>query len=787
MKRLAVSAWIGLGLTGLVVSAAVLLYFASPARRALAGSKSCRECHQQFYELWSTSNHGLAMQPYTDEFANQNLTPSSTPVRIGKNTYVPCIRTNEGWILEENPDGRMRHRIVHVMGGRNIYYFLTPTERGRLQTLPIAYDVRTKEWFDTAASGVRHFPGAESDAPLHWTDPAYTFNTSCYSCHVSQLAKNYDLSTDTYRTIWAEPGINCESCHGPGQEHVEVCRSAKEDQTPEDLRIISTKRFSAEQTNAMCNSCHAKMSPVSASFEPGDRFYDHFDLITLEHPDFYPDGRDLGENYTMTTWLMSPCVKSGQLDCTHCHTSSGRYRFRNVKNPNASCLPCHQDKVENVTDHTHHDANSTGSECVSCHMPTTEFARMTRSDHSMRPPMPAATLKFKSPNACNLCHEDEDASWADDYVRKWHQKDYQHPVLEQASLVDEARRGNWDRLEAILEYISSKSRDEIVTTSLLRLLSGCESQAKWPVIIKVLQKDASPLVRAAATQALDGYVTAESVRALAEATNDKYRLVRVRAATALSAIGVEQLPSEYQTPVRHATTELLEALGAHPDDYASHYNLGNFHMRRLDHEKALTSYQTAIKLRPDFLPPYVNIAFVHNSMGRNDKAEASFRKAIALDPNNAALHLNLGMLLGEMKRPKDAEKAFRAALTADPNAAAAAYNLGVLLASDQPSESLRWCRNAYLLRPDEGRYGYTYAFYLFQGGTVEQAITVLADMISRNVPYGDAYALLATIHVKRGEPDKAIDVYSSAYRNTKLTQQEREYFKEITRRLKQGP
>jgi tetratricopeptide (TPR) repeat protein len=673
------------------------------------------------------------------------------------------------------------------MGGRNIYYFLTLMERGRLQTLPLAYDVRAEEWFDTVASGVRHFPDAGSDAPLHWIDPAYTFNTSCYSCHVSQLAKNYDLKTDTYRTTWAEPGINCEACHGPGQEHVDVCRSAKADQVPDDLRIISTKSFSAGQTNAMCNSCHAKLSPVSASFKPGDRYFDYFDLITLEHPDFYPDGRDLGENYTMTGWLMSPCVKTGQLDCTHCHTSSGRYRFKNANNPNAACLPCHQERVENVTDHTHHDEDSTGSQCVACHMPTTAFARMTRSDHSMRPPMPAATLKFKSPNACNICHDDKDAVWADEYVRKWHKKDYQRSVLEQASFVDKARRGNWERLEAILEYIGSQDRDEVVATSLLRLLSGCESQTRWPVVIQVLREDASPLVRAAAAQTLDGYVTAESIRALAKATNDEYRLVRVRAATALSGISIEQLPSEYQTSFKHATIELLEALGAHPDDYASHYNLGNFHMRRFDQEKALASYQTAIQLRPDFVPPYVNIAFVHNSMGHNDKAESSFCKAIALDPNNAAVHLNLGMLFGEMKRPKDAERAFRAALRADPNLAVAAYNLGVLLASNQSSESLQWCRKAYMLRPEEGRYGYTYAFYLFQKGAVEQAMTVLTDMVRRNVPSGDAYALLVTIHLQRGEPDKAFEVYSSAYRNTKLSQQERESFRVAAHRLKQGP
>jgi hypothetical protein len=62
-----------------------------------------------------------------------------------------------------------------------------------------------KEWFDTAASGIRHFPGTERDQPVSWLDPAYTFNTSCHSCHVSQLAINYDLKTDTYATTWAEP------------------------------------------------------------------------------------------------------------------------------------------------------------------------------------------------------------------------------------------------------------------------------------------------------------------------------------------------------------------------------------------------------------------------------------------------------------------------------------------------------------------------------------------------------------------------------------------------------
>ena len=51
---------------------------------------------------------------------------------------------------------------------------------------------------------------------------------------------------------------------------------------------------------------------------------------------------------------MSPCAKSGKLDCLHCHTSSGRYRFKAEDKANQACMPCHEKQVDNATEHTHH-------------------------------------------------------------------------------------------------------------------------------------------------------------------------------------------------------------------------------------------------------------------------------------------------------------------------------------------------------------------------------------------------------------------------------------------------
>ncbi len=692
------------------------------APEGFAGSRSCQECHSKFYELWSTSHHGLAMQPYTPELAKSKLTPQTNEVVAGKYRFLADIQ--KGLVMERDPEGEKRYPIVQVMGGKNVFYFLTPLERGRLQVLPVAYDVRRREWFDTTASAMRHF-GDRRDEALYWKERPLTFNTSCFGCHVSQLSKNYDLKGDSYHTTWAEPGINCETCHGPSAGHVQLFRELPTNQpAPADIKLIVLSKLTTEQRNATCAPCHAKMSPVTMNFAPGDRYFDHFDLVGFEHADFYPDGRDLGENYTYTQWRLSPCAKSGQLDCIHCHTSSGRYRFKDPAKANDACLPCHAARVADAPAHTHHKAGTPGNECISCHMPMTEFARMLRSDHSMRPPTPATTLLYNSPNACNICHTNKDAAWADKLVREWRPRDYQKPVLERAALIAAARKQDWKRLPDILGYLSSTNREEIHTASLVRLLAECPSDDKWPVLRNLI-KDQSPLVRASVAEALGQRLDQTNTTALLKAINDDYRLVRVRAATALAAVPENTLPEDQRRPVRSAMAELIDSMKSRPDDMASHYNLGNFHTSRGQTADAVAAFETAIRLQPDALPPYVNVALAYNALGQNDKAEASLRRALSLDPTNAAANLNFGMLLAEVGKMSEAEQAFRAAFKADPRSAQAAYNLGVLLAKDHPREALTWSRQAAELRPDNPHYGYTYAFYLYRAGRLDEALQAI--------------------------------------------------------------
>ena len=734
-----------------------------------AGSVSCRECHEKFYQLWAPSHHGLAMQPYTAELAQKDLTSQTKDIVIGDYRYRAEIEPQEGWVLERGPEGEKKYSIEHVLGGKYIYYFLTPLERGRLQTLPVAYDLQKREWFDMAASGLRHFTD-RTDEPVNWKEWPYTFNTGCHGCHVSQLSTNYDLETDTYHTTWAEPGINCETCHGPAEEHNRVCREAPEGTVPKDLRITRGGRdFTVEQNNAACATCHTKGAPITTSFQPGDQYFDHYDLTTLEHPDFYPDARDLGENYTYTLWLLSPCVQSGQLSCFHCHTSSGRYKQK--KEPNKSCMPCHQERVKNATEHTHHPAGSKGNLCISCHMPMTEFARMRRSDHSMLPPTPAATIAFKSPNACNVCHTDRDATWADGWVRKWRDPDYQALVLHRAALVDAARKRDWSRLPDMLQYISRPDRDEVYATSLIRLLGACEDMRKWPVILKAID-DPSPLVRSAAAASLAAIPSQKTGDALVRACGDDFLLVRVRAAGSLAGYPTGFLKDEDRKQVEKATHEYLASLLSRPDHWASHYNLGNYYLTSGLVQPAIAAYEMAAKLDPMNVMPLVNASMAHARLGENELAEASLSKALNVDPENAAVNFNMGLLKAEQGETVAAETHLRTALKSDPQMHEAAYNLGLLLVKDRTVEAMELMFKAFELHPNP-RYAYTLAFYMRENNDPENAAGMLKLTIEQWPHYADTYMLLGDIYEEQGKVEEARSVYEQALGTEGLSRQDR--------------
>ncbi len=140
--------------------------YSSQKETGYSGTASCRDCHEKFYKLWSPSHHAKAMQSFSADLGSSMLTPQLEEITIGRYRYRMDI--SSGSMRENGPDGKKSYPVEYVLGGKNICYFLTPMERGRLQTLPIAFDVNEKKWFDTAKSGVRHFPDSKPDEAINW-------------------------------------------------------------------------------------------------------------------------------------------------------------------------------------------------------------------------------------------------------------------------------------------------------------------------------------------------------------------------------------------------------------------------------------------------------------------------------------------------------------------------------------------------------------------------------------------------------------------------------------------
>ena len=70
------------------------------------------------------------MQPYSAEFAEQHLRPQIEEIKIGEHRYREDVRPDQACVIERGPKRESKLNVVHVLGGKSVYHFLTPGERG---------------------------------------------------------------------------------------------------------------------------------------------------------------------------------------------------------------------------------------------------------------------------------------------------------------------------------------------------------------------------------------------------------------------------------------------------------------------------------------------------------------------------------------------------------------------------------------------------------------------------------------------------------------------------------
>jgi hypothetical protein len=186
------------------------------APAAYAGSEVCGGCHGDQHTAWKASLHATAARIVQPDTVRASF--SGQTVLWGDGARGTVRRVADTFEIETSEPGLQEpthHRLAIVLGSRVIEQHLAGFPGGRFQALPVAYDLEAEEWFDL-------FPG-DPRGPQdwgHWTGRGMTANSECLFCHTTGFDRGYDAATDGYETSWAELGVGCEACHGPGSLHV---------------------------------------------------------------------------------------------------------------------------------------------------------------------------------------------------------------------------------------------------------------------------------------------------------------------------------------------------------------------------------------------------------------------------------------------------------------------------------------------------------------------------------------------------------------------------------------
>jgi hypothetical protein len=325
-------------ITGLVATLAIILTLplyrfiegrraASPSGPAVdttatfVGSQACRDCHRNEYDKWNGSHHQLAMAVASDEtvlgdFADAEFRQFGVTSRFYK-------KDGRFMVATRGPGGEMGDfEITHTFGWFPLQQYLIPFPDGRLQCLPIAWDSRENRWYHL-------YPDRQlaADDWLYWTNNGQNWNAMCAECHSTDLRKNYDPATDSYRTAWSEISVGCEACHGPGSDHVawaQLPEMGRPDVANTALAVDTGEMTSAGQLQ-LCAPCHARRMSLDDNIHAHADFLDYGIPQLLSEGMYFPTDRSWMKSMSTALSCRAKCMPAmcAAATATTCTASSG--------------------------------------------------------------------------------------------------------------------------------------------------------------------------------------------------------------------------------------------------------------------------------------------------------------------------------------------------------------------------------------------------------------------------------------------------------------------------------
>jgi predicted CXXCH cytochrome family protein len=217
-------------------------------------------------------------------------------------------------------------------------------------------------------------PGYENDKVSRWNRP---IEPECLNCHASQIRSSPAYLNSYADPPFAQPGIGCERCHGPGSDHIQGKGG-----------MVNPAKLEPAKRDSVCAQCH--MSGEVRVDRVGKRWIDYRPGYPLSDfaAYFVTEGAsDLKATGYVEKLLASRC-KLASKDKLWCGTCHDPHRVpepaQRVAWYRTRCLSCHA-------------TSSCGrpGDCTACHMPKRNVVDVNHgvlTDHAIpRVPLTVAT------------------------------------------------------------------------------------------------------------------------------------------------------------------------------------------------------------------------------------------------------------------------------------------------------------------------------------------------------------------------------------------------------------